>query len=153
MSHLPSSNPTHMWAPRPDDALWLPTVSSFGEGSGTYSRHRTAEPTSRLFTALGTGLLREKISICPWEASPPPPTCGERSKWKRTWKLFRFWHFWLHREGGGVIIRKNWVEELAKLVQSLTQCFLCCLLSWQETVEHSNSSEAWPCFRWRVSQV
>lgn len=77
MSHRPSSNPTHMWAPGPEGAFWL-SASSFEESSGTYSRHRTAEPTSRLFTALGMGLLREKISICPWEPSPPPPTCGKR---------------------------------------------------------------------------
>lgn len=77
VSHRPSSDPTQMLVPIPEGALWTPaSASSLGEGSGTYSRHRTAAPTCRLFTALGMGLLRENISICPWEPSPPA-TCGE----------------------------------------------------------------------------
>lgn len=78
VSHRPSSSPTQMLAPVPEGALWTPaSTSSVGEGSGTYSRHRTAEPTCRLFTALGMGLLRENISICHWEPSPPA-TCREK---------------------------------------------------------------------------
>lgn len=75
-SHRPSSNPTQMLAAFP---LWgAASASSVGEASGTYSRQRTAEPTCKLFTALGTGLLSEKISIWPWEASSPPAaTCRE----------------------------------------------------------------------------
>lgn len=88
VSHRPSSNPTQMLAPIPEGALWTPASSSSAwEGSGTYSRHRTAEPTCRLFTALGMGLLRENISICPWEPSPPPATCrGEKSLDERGWE-------------------------------------------------------------------
>lgn len=83
LSHRPSSDPTQMLAPIPEGAFWTPaSTSSFGEGSGTYSRHRTAAPTCRLFTALGMGLFRENISICPWDPSPPPATCGERKKKK-----------------------------------------------------------------------
>lgn len=77
-SHRPSSNPTQMLAPIPEGDLWNPvSTSSVGEGSGTYSRHRTAEPICKLFTALGMGLLRENISICPWEPSPPA-TCRKK---------------------------------------------------------------------------
>lgn len=80
VTHRPSSNPTQILAPIPEGALWTPTsTSSVGDGSGTYSRHRTAEPTCRLFTALGKGLLSENISICPWEPSPPPATCREET--------------------------------------------------------------------------
>ncbi len=57
-------------------------------GSVIYSRQSTGEPREKLLTERGVGLLREKISTCPWELASPLATCAveDTTKRKQTWE-------------------------------------------------------------------